>query len=544
METGLANILSQGRNAAGEPAPRSDTRDSAGLSEPREWEDVYHAVGVSQVDARRKPEAELQAGLTGAPAPAHPTDVSAAPNNTGLRADDAAHGQGVSATRDGADQISGRMKPAHADDVVNAVAIPDTARTAGAGHGKRGSDVQPETPDQRFQTRPEAVPQRNALGISSHPAGPARAEARQVQSTARVEPGRTETNQAAARMTFVEQGPSLHNNSTVKDSTAIAAGSPELFVSVSRKPASDGTSWRQGRFATDHSELSVLKKQAPNVVVRPESPRGTALPAATDATGLGPQQSKTLSGQYEARRTPRHTMARMPMAWNAGAGPEMRQPGAERPGAPIALNTEVTIAKSYTKGFPQAAGLQNDSLNPVQGKNSTVLLNTVAKTDEAGFQVSGQVLDRVATAAGSAQFQASAALPEPARQVVQQITAHIDAARSGEVEITLSPKELGTVRLVLSATESGLQLSLSPDRAETYDLIRRHLDAAERAFRDFGFTDLSIGLASRDPHHQRADSESPDMREQGAQINTTETAGHSRARSDATNHTTGLDIRV
>ena len=68
------------------------------------------------------------------------------------------------------------------------------------------------------------------------------------------------------------------------------------------------------------------------------------------------------------------------------------------------------------------------------------------------------------------------------------------------VEVTLSPEELGKVRMTLTTTDGGLTLSLVADRPETLALMRRHIDQLAQDFRDLGFQNLSFSFAQgRDP---------------------------------------------
>jgi flagellar hook-length control protein FliK len=80
------------------------------------------------------------------------------------------------------------------------------------------------------------------------------------------------------------------------------------------------------------------------------------------------------------------------------------------------------------------------------------------------------------------------------------------------VELTLSPEELGRVRMMLSTHDGALTLSIQADRPETIDLMRRHIDQLVQDFRDLGFTDVSFSFSRDDtaPGGQRAEREPGD----------------------------------
>lgn len=63
----------------------------------------------------------------------------------------------------------------------------------------------------------------------------------------------------------------------------------------------------------------------------------------------------------------------------------------------------------------------------------------------------------------------------------------------GAVEITLSPKELGTVKLIAQPGEAGLTLAILAERPETQELMRKHLDLLQAELRKAGFSTLDFG---------------------------------------------------
>lgn len=66
------------------------------------------------------------------------------------------------------------------------------------------------------------------------------------------------------------------------------------------------------------------------------------------------------------------------------------------------------------------------------------------------------------------------------------------------VEVTLSPEELGRVRMTLATQDGTLTLAVHADRSETVELMRRHIDQLAQEFRDLGFADLNFSFSHRD----------------------------------------------
>ncbi len=83
--------------------------------------------------------------------------------------------------------------------------------------------------------------------------------------------------------------------------------------------------------------------------------------------------------------------------------------------------------------------------------------------------------------------------------VGRQLAHNLSAFPAGPVEVTLAPEELGHVRMTLAAADGQMVLTLTADRPETVELMRRHIDQLAQDFRDLGFRDLSFSFAQRHP---------------------------------------------
>jgi len=81
------------------------------------------------------------------------------------------------------------------------------------------------------------------------------------------------------------------------------------------------------------------------------------------------------------------------------------------------------------------------------------------------------------------------------QSIAHQLALNISHQPGREVEITLSPDELGKVRMTVSAADGALTLSLTADRGDTLDLLRRHIDQLAQDFRDLGFDRLNFSFS-------------------------------------------------
>lgn len=93
---------------------------------------------------------------------------------------------------------------------------------------------------------------------------------------------------------------------------------------------------------------------------------------------------------------------------------------------------------------------------------------------------------------------------DPARPAMMQLS---DAARrlaDGPVEISLSPEELGRVRMSLTGTDTAMSVQILAERPETLELIRRHIELLAADLREQGFTDLSFSFSGGDPSEENS----------------------------------------
>ncbi|WP_170311838.1 flagellar hook-length control protein FliK [Sulfitobacter sabulilitoris] len=63
------------------------------------------------------------------------------------------------------------------------------------------------------------------------------------------------------------------------------------------------------------------------------------------------------------------------------------------------------------------------------------------------------------------------------------------------MELTLNPEELGRVRMTLATHDAGITVTIVAERADTLDLMRRHIDQLNREFQDLGFDNIAFSFA-------------------------------------------------
>ena len=94
--------------------------------------------------------------------------------------------------------------------------------------------------------------------------------------------------------------------------------------------------------------------------------------------------------------------------------------------------------------------------------------------------------------------------PALARRIAGQIAELARRPASGPVELVLSPEELGRVRLVMTMDHGALNVSVVAERAETQDLMRRHIETLAQDLRAVGYRDVSFSFGSGDGAQSRS----------------------------------------
>lgn len=141
---------------------------------------------------------------------------------------------------------------------------------------------------------------------------------------------------------------------------------------------------------------------------------------------------------------------------------------------------------------------------------------------------------------------------EAARDIAVQIKEVAATTEARQIEIRLSPEELGKVRISLTGHENGGSVSIMVERPETLELMRRHSDQLLREFRAAGWADVDLSMSQQDMAGQSGSAgtqnhDAPNRPGEGygegrrAQIDTVDPPVASRALPVASDR---LDVRI
>ncbi|WP_177213128.1 flagellar hook-length control protein FliK [Celeribacter neptunius] len=174
---------------------------------------------------------------------------------------------------------------------------------------------------------------------------------------------------------------------------------------------------------------------------------------------------------------------------------------------PVDLQPSPTVQQNQTQPQPQTAALTGAMTGVVAGAGPLATsqgevgkeeaLDPLAGLDDLPPGVTSRAEHEAAKAAASPTSAASRG--ELPTRVAMQIA---DAARQlpdRPMEITLSPEELGKVRLSFHVSETGaMHVVVAAERVDTLDLMRRNIDSLIGEFRDLGYSESGFSFESFD----------------------------------------------
>ena len=137
--------------------------------------------------------------------------------------------------------------------------------------------------------------------------------------------------------------------------------------------------------------------------------------------------------------------------------------------------------------------------------------------------------------------------PGTARAVAVQLAEALITTQGSKVDIVLNPVELGRVRMVLSPSESGISVSITAERPETLELMRRHIDQLTEEFRALGYQDIGFEFSGEGPDRDFDDGPNDQQTSIESESESRLLAGQHGPESNPNTHprvSRGLDMRL
>lgn len=188
----------------------------------------------------------------------------------------------------------------------------------------------------------------------------------------------------------------------------------------------------------------------------------------------------------------------------------------------IALAAAQTAAsQSFVAQRPQTASARVSGPTPDWSRMASMTAVSAPQSDVAAGALTETLLPEPQLSADQAESPAIGALSQnspgptqvetssrlaaapPATALHSQLLSHAPSALQRQVEILLSPEELGHVRFQIRHSGDSVLIFLSAERPETMDMLRRNGDDLLREFRQAGFSGASLDFGQWGQQGQR-----------------------------------------
>lgn len=152
------------------------------------------------------------------------------------------------------------------------------------------------------------------------------------------------------------------------------------------------------------------------------------------------------------------------------------------PSAAQASVAEMAVKATETAAAP--ATPPSEGAAPTTSASAPMSFSTPLGAERAGHLTGG-------SEAAAAQRAASP------HAIAHQMSQALADAGNRTVELTLSPEELGKVRMTLTSNDGAITVTVQAERPETLDLMRRNIDSLARDFRDMGYSNIGFDFGQQ-----------------------------------------------
>lgn len=261
-------------------------------------------------------------------------------------------------------------------------------------------------------------------------------------------------------------------------------------------------------------------KNLPKSDTQPITSTGTQIPSqafgVTQAAPLGPMANPLVM------RTTKEPVSSTPQtAPENSSSPQKNKPAPKSESVVIDSPKNAAEVSSLKSGF-MPADIALEKMDQVIDEHFAA---TPIGNDRHSFPLSSSPELRSATSVHVASV------------VAQQLAVAVQKNPNGVTELVLNPEELGRVKLALSTVDGAMTMTITTERPETQDLMRRHIDVLAQELRQMGFSD--VGFSFREQGRQESSNSS---NETSLAINDLEVEAPMPELTSA--ETSGLDLRL
>lgn len=222
---------------------------------------------------------------------------------------------------------------------------------------------------------------------------------------------------------------------------------------------------------------------------------------------------------------------------SARFGPDQK-PHAAMEAVPLGPRTAEPSIRNDQRNLPAVNGANPSSVpaNPVLPIDAPKLMVVDDGSVESAFSLSS--LDT--SKAGPLITTHPADVRNPTQiftpATAQQLAIAVHKTQDGVTSLVLNPEELGRVRLAITTQDGIMAVMITTERAETQDLMRRHIDMLAQEMRELGYENVGFSFEGRGGGDHESQTTPERIIEQEML--------HADAPLDATAALSGLDLRL
>ena len=112
------------------------------------------------------------------------------------------------------------------------------------------------------------------------------------------------------------------------------------------------------------------------------------------------------------------------------------------------------------------------------------------------------------------------------------------------IEVTLTPSELGRVRMVMTPAEAGITINVTAERPETLDLLRRNINDLHQSFAEMGYEDISFAFGQDQADAEEKSDHKTTHEKQASHLMSAVPSSEPEVVQTLSYKSTGIDIRV
>jgi flagellar hook-length control protein FliK len=293
------------------------------------------------------------------------------------------------------------------------------------------------------------------------------------------------------------------------------------------------------------------------------APKAAKVPTEQCQRPAEPAKSDVLARQTSPVSQPQAgvaaaTNAKVEMPETRAKKPEVQTTSATDGKSTDVVTTEQVLKRRNANGHSQIASQSISSPKPTDGtltapNNSLESVAVLTASGDAGDSALGGIdAARAVRSEASQPFFVRTAAMAPQQQAANIGAQIADVARQGQpgqIELRLNPEELGRLKMTFEGNETSMIVTITAERPETSELMRRHIEQLAREMAANGFENVQFKFAQErsadgqttdgNTHHGPNSSQDP-----APSSDTSPTSSKTTAHGPSPIIGAGLDLRI